>query len=367
VAAGVADCAQMSGHDTALSEACAFWQSSQENSSLLRGAARVLTGMPHYFSASYIANYEQKACGDPASRSRAHVLLEAVRTSLSREPSDWADEPQPPGIGFASRGLKCKPEDEQILEVLRSGEIVMPLWGVTLSREVATGYGTRFTFVIEGAFQGVAAWRESGIKAEELEVIAGAATRSIRRVCLIGSDRAPKCRSGFARSGRSRRFTAPRTTRASSRRSAARAARARPRGRDLLVERRAPADQQLAKHSVALGGRPRAAPRRYAQSLGRCGKCQSRERPADVQRPAVRRRAEPKRVPLLDVAVQRDEVVSRERIAVGKALDCKPLGGDSHVGEQLRVGARPLAAVALGVLAEVGGVPQTVIIGLVVV
>jgi hypothetical protein len=173
VAAGVADCAQMSGHDTALSEACAFWQSSQENSSLLRGAARVLTGMPHYFSASYIANYEQKACGDPASRSRAHVLLEAVRTSLSREPSDWADEPQPPGIGFASRGLKCKPEDEQILEVLRSGEIVMPLWGVTLSRGVATGYGTRFTFVIEGAFQGVAAWRESGIKAEELEVIAG--------------------------------------------------------------------------------------------------------------------------------------------------------------------------------------------------
>ena len=63
--------------------------------------------------------------------------------------------------------MKGKEQDLQILEVLRSGEITMPLWGVSLDRNVAQRYGTRFLFLLEGPFRGIAAWRESGIKDSE--------------------------------------------------------------------------------------------------------------------------------------------------------------------------------------------------------
>jgi len=157
-----------------LADACAAWQSGRDDgSSLLRGAARVLTGVPHYFSAPFIRDYEQKACEDVTSLSRANVLLQAVGESAPLSAEGWPDEPAPSGVAFAGRGLAAKPQDDQILEVLRSGEIVMPLWGVSLSREIATSYGKRFLFVIEGPFHGVAAWRKSEIKATEQEVIAG--------------------------------------------------------------------------------------------------------------------------------------------------------------------------------------------------
>ena len=47
----------------------------------------------------------------------------------------------------------------------------MPLWGVSLDRQVAEGYGNRILFLIQGPFHGIAAWRESGIKEPEQEII----------------------------------------------------------------------------------------------------------------------------------------------------------------------------------------------------
>lgn len=108
-----------------LAKACELWQTGQVvGSSLLRGAARVITGLP------------------------------------SR--------------GFAGRGLKPNgSNDAQILRNLSTGEIAMPLWGVSLDRDVAGSFGAGFLFEIVGPFPAIAAWTHSGIKAEEQELIAG--------------------------------------------------------------------------------------------------------------------------------------------------------------------------------------------------
>lgn len=74
---------------------------------------------------------------------------------------------------FAGRGLAAQREDHQICAALDGDEIAMPLWGVSLDKEVALAYGSRFLLEITGSFHGVAAWRESGIKADDRELITG--------------------------------------------------------------------------------------------------------------------------------------------------------------------------------------------------
>jgi hypothetical protein len=49
----------------------------------------------------------------------------------------------------------------------------MPLWGVSLSPEVAAEFGTRFLFELVGDFPAVPAWVHSGIKDHEQELVTG--------------------------------------------------------------------------------------------------------------------------------------------------------------------------------------------------
>lgn len=164
-----------------LREACAVWQSTRDDgSSRLRGAARVLTGLDHYFCASYIREHEEKARSDAQTLERAGRLMTAIANSTPRTADEWCAELGLPASGFAGRGLPSKSEedeDEQILEKLERREIIsMPLWGISLDREVARKYASqapRFVFDLEGPFHGLAAWQESGCKAQEREIITG--------------------------------------------------------------------------------------------------------------------------------------------------------------------------------------------------
>lgn len=158
-----------------LEEACARWQSGRDGgSSLLRGAARVLTGVPHYFQAGFIADYEEKARSDEQGTACAKTLLAAVAASEHRDPDGWAEVLEVPAGGFCGRGLSAKPDqDPQIERQLAAGWIDMPLWGVSLSRRVADSYGTRFLLQLVGPFPAVPSWRHSQIKSEELELITG--------------------------------------------------------------------------------------------------------------------------------------------------------------------------------------------------
>ncbi|MCR2784140.1 MULTISPECIES: hypothetical protein [unclassified Microbacterium] len=49
----------------------------------------------------------------------------------------------------------------------------MPLWGLSLDREVAKSFGNAFLFEVVGPFPAIPAWAESGIKGDERELIAG--------------------------------------------------------------------------------------------------------------------------------------------------------------------------------------------------
>lgn len=138
-------------------------------SSLLRGAARVLTGVPHYFS-----EYEENARANPDALSYGQSLLDALAASLPLDADAWSTCAGLAPRGFAGRGLKAKPtEAPQILATLKSGEITMPLWGLSLDRSVAQSYGSHFLFEVVGPFPAIASWTYSGIKPEEQELIAG--------------------------------------------------------------------------------------------------------------------------------------------------------------------------------------------------
>lgn len=157
-----------------LKEACTIWQSGRDGgSSILRGAARSLTGVPHYFQADFIDEYQRLAEADPAMLSRARILLDAIADSTPRIPEGWSANAGLPISDFAGRGLAAQPEDHQVQAAVDGGEITMPLWGVSLDREVALSYGSRFLLEITGPFHGVVASRESGIKANERELITG--------------------------------------------------------------------------------------------------------------------------------------------------------------------------------------------------
>src|SRR4051794_20591197 len=164
-----------------LSDACAMWQSGRDGgSSRLRGAARALTGIPHYFTADFIAAQESAARDDPRATEYARVLLSAVRDSDARTPAQWREACSLPDGHFAGRGLEPKPQDDQIEAVLDGGAITMPLWGVSLDAAVASGFGTRFLFLLERPFHGVAAWVHSGVEEDQREIITGGRYRVAR-------------------------------------------------------------------------------------------------------------------------------------------------------------------------------------------
>jgi hypothetical protein len=157
----------------ALTDACRAWQSDRDGGSTpIRAAARRLAQVPHYFSADWLRVIEDHAEADEQTAARARVLMEALAASEPADAAVWCRRAGMPGA-FVGRGLSPKAEDDQILASLRSRLISMPLWGVSLSKDVALSYGKQWLFVIEGPFHGIAAWQHSGIKDAELELIAG--------------------------------------------------------------------------------------------------------------------------------------------------------------------------------------------------
>jgi len=161
--------------DESLAVACAFWQAGRDGgSSLLRAAARVITGVPHYFCDNYIHEYETRARRDPVALAYACTLLNAVTTSSLFVASHWATRGGLVVQDFAGRGLASNAgNDAQIEQRLDDGVIDMPLWGVTLDREVTQNYGSRFLLEIVEPFPAVPAWLNSKIKSEEQELVTG--------------------------------------------------------------------------------------------------------------------------------------------------------------------------------------------------
>ncbi|MGY1640851.1 hypothetical protein ACI782_06910 [Geodermatophilus sp. SYSU D00703] len=158
-----------------LAAACTLWQGGQNvGSSPIRGAARVLTGVRHYFRAGFITGYEQQARASRELLEAGVHLLRAVNAAPHMDADGWNAQVGLPLLGFAGRGITSKPdEDPQIERQLRTGRIEMPLWGVSLSREVADSFGTRFLFELVGPFPAVPAWVASGVKAFEQELVTG--------------------------------------------------------------------------------------------------------------------------------------------------------------------------------------------------
>lgn len=157
-----------------LADACELWQGGRDvGSSLVRGAARALTGIDHYFRADFIARQERSARAKADALRAAIALLRGVNAAERRDADGWYQLAGLSGPGFIGRGIESKPQDDQIVKQLEYGHLNMPLWGVSLSREVAEGFGTRFLFEIVGAFPAVPAWLASGIKDEEQELITG--------------------------------------------------------------------------------------------------------------------------------------------------------------------------------------------------
>jgi hypothetical protein len=163
----------------ALAEACMLWQGGRDvGSSPVRGAARVLSGVKHYFRADFIDDYNREARKTPDVLAAGIALLRAVNAAPHRNADAWSAEVGLPSGGFAGRGITSKPaEDPQIETRLATGEIEMPLWGVSLSPEVAAGFGTRFLFELVGDFPAVPAWKHSGIKDDEQELVTGGRSR----------------------------------------------------------------------------------------------------------------------------------------------------------------------------------------------
>jgi hypothetical protein len=159
----------------ALAEACTLWQGGRDvGSSPVRAAARVLSGVDHYFRAGFITDYDRQARTTPEVLAAGVALLRAVNEAPHRDADAWCAEVGLPRSGFAGRGIKSKPaEDPQIEKRLVTGQIEMPLWGVSLSPDVAAGFGTRFLFELVGDFPAVPAWAHSGIKDEEQELVTG--------------------------------------------------------------------------------------------------------------------------------------------------------------------------------------------------
>lgn len=156
-----------------LGDACAAWQGGRGGgSSPIRAAARNLTGVQHYFQADFIARYEEEARADSATTRRAATLLEALEGGRLLDAAGWGIAVSV-NSNWVGRGIVSGPQDAQILAALQTGWITMPLWGASLDRTVAEGFGSRFVFELEGPFPAVPAWLYSGIKPEEQELVCG--------------------------------------------------------------------------------------------------------------------------------------------------------------------------------------------------
>ncbi len=161
--------------DVVLAEACTLWQGGRDvGSSPVRAAARVLSGVDHYFRADFIIDYDRQARTTPDALGAGIALLRAVNAASHLDADGWNARAGLPPRGFAGRSIASKPaEDPQIEKQLRTRQIEMPLWGVSLSPAVAADFGTRFLFELDGGFPAVPAWVHSGIKAEEQELVTG--------------------------------------------------------------------------------------------------------------------------------------------------------------------------------------------------
>lgn len=163
--------------DTELAQACMAWQENRSKGSTpIRAAARVLTGVPHYFRADFISAEEEAARGNPTTLRHARSLLHAVAAAEPQDVNQWRLATATSGTGAASRGLSAKPGDldDQIEHAVRNtGVLMMPLWGFSLSESVARSYGERFLLRLHGRFSAVPAWEISGVKGHELELIGG--------------------------------------------------------------------------------------------------------------------------------------------------------------------------------------------------
>jgi hypothetical protein len=173
----------------ALAQACEAWQGGRDiGSSPIRAAARVLTGTRHYFEAPFIDEYESDAAANPEVLDYARTLLTALASSPNRNASSWAAE-----LGIVSdwvgRGIKSGDQDDQIVANTRkTGQLVMPLWGASLDKGVAEGFGSRFIFELLGSFPAIPVWATSGIKPEERELIVGGRYKIIKV-----ADAGPEC------------------------------------------------------------------------------------------------------------------------------------------------------------------------------
>lgn len=103
----------MPGDVMPLGEACALWQGGRDvGSSLIRGAARVLTGVPHYVQASYITAQEEAARDRPDALAAAQALLAGVAAAESLDADVWARVASLPPTGFAGRELGSEAEKD---------------------------------------------------------------------------------------------------------------------------------------------------------------------------------------------------------------------------------------------------------------
>lgn len=159
--------------DDRLRDACQAWQDGRDGgSSPLRAAARVLTRTSHYFEAEFITRYEREAAADRPTMSRAKVLLDALSDAPRMDAAGWG-ETTDYGTAWAGRGIKSGDQDAQIRATLETGFLTMPLWGLSLGRDVALSFGTKFLFETLGQFPAIPAWLASGIKPDERELITG--------------------------------------------------------------------------------------------------------------------------------------------------------------------------------------------------
>jgi len=174
----------MTTHDTeALATACAAWQEHRDASSRIRAAARVITGVPHYFQADFITQLEQQARVDHTTLLHASTLMTTLAKTTPRTVEEWRTEAGVDGTGAASRGIGAKAADTGIdAEIERAvtkpgATLNMPLWGFSLSEDVARSFGERFLFRLQGRFSALPAWVHSGTKDGEQEMIGGGGYR----------------------------------------------------------------------------------------------------------------------------------------------------------------------------------------------
>lgn len=163
----------MSAQVELLRDACIAWQGGRDGgSSPIRAAARVLTQTKHYFEADFITRYEAEAAADEQTMARARVLLDELATRPSLTVAQLSERTGVKTL-WVGRGIRSASQDAQIERALASGTISMPLWGLSMDRDVALSFGDRFLFELVGAFPAIAAWQESDFKHDERELITG--------------------------------------------------------------------------------------------------------------------------------------------------------------------------------------------------